>query len=377
MILCKLFFIFCLFNLSLFYLPANGAELTEMHTSVRALGMGNAYSAVVSDADALFYNPAALSKISGYNFRFLDLQIGLNGLEAYDNAIKASEAEGIEGFNELYGTKIWGGLGAKSAIFVPNFALALYDSGLVSAELNDPAYPSLTTDFINDYGIAIGLSFGMGELWSMGFVAKRITRTGQSIPIEPGILIDGGGDLASEFENTGIGYGLDFGTQITLPAPVKPTFTFVWKNVGHTSFQATGVHSAPPKMRDEMLLGFAADIDLFFATLTPSIDYKHITQYDEPIGKKLHLGAELSLPLVRVRGGFHQGYYTLGLGIDFWLIRFDIASYGVEKGIYPGQDEDRRFAAQLTIELGFDPMSFNFLGQGSGGGTRGRLKQRR
>jgi hypothetical protein len=66
------------------------------------------------------------------------------------------------------------------------------------------------------------------------------------------------------------------------------------------------------------------------------------------------------------------------------LLKLDLATYGVEMGEYPGQLEDRRYALQLTLELGLD-MGLGFLGSsgsgaggGRGGGGGGRnLKQRR
>jgi hypothetical protein len=86
------------------------------------------------------------------------------------------------------------------------------------------------------------------------------------------------------------------------------------------------------------------------------------------------MGLEIGLPLIDIRGGFNQGYYTMGATIDLWLLRFDLAYYGVELGEYPGQDEDRRIEAQLIIDIGFDP-SLNFLDFNKS--KKKKLKQRR
>jgi hypothetical protein len=65
-----------------------------------------------------------------------------------------------------------------------------------------------------------------------------------------------------------------------------------------------------------------------------------------------------------------------------WLIHVDAATYGVELGAYPGQQEDRRYMANFSFQLGFDPGRLGF-GKGSGTGADGenvprpRLKQRR
>jgi hypothetical protein len=62
--------------------------------------------------------------------------------------------------------------------------------------------------------------------------------------------------------------------------------------------------------------------------------------------------------------------------MDMGLLKFDLATYGVELGEYPGQKEDRRWLFEMTMELGFDP-NFNLLGSGSGGSGSRRLKRRR
>jgi hypothetical protein len=120
------------------------------------------------------------------------------------------------------------------------------------------------------------------------------------------------------------------------------------------------------------------ELDLPLLTITPSLDYRFADRTDMQIGEKLHLGLELDLPLIDIRAGLHQGYWTAGVGLGFGILSFDLASYGVEMGEYPGQREDRRYVAQMTFEIGFDPGFLGFGNSGSGqSGERRRLKQRR
>ena len=79
------------------------------------------------------------------------------------------------------------------------------------------------------------------------------------------------------------------------------------------------------------------------------------------LGKKVNMGVEFSWPLIDVRAGFHQGYYTLGTSFDLWVMRIDAATYGVELGEFPGQLEDRRYMVQVTFEFGIDPGNFSFF----------------
>lgn len=211
--------------------------------------------------------------------------------------------------------------------------------------------------------------------WTIGIVGKRISRIGAAFPIGVSTLaLLSSESLQNELNNRGTGYGLDFGTSLVFPAPVKPTVSFVWKNMGYTSFTQDFGANAPPMIKDEMSLGFSLMVDGPGIDIRPSADFKYLNRLDEQLGKKLHLGIEFDLPLVSVRAGLNQGYYTLGLGVDMAMVRVDAATYGVELGEYPGQHEDRRYLVQATMELGFDPKfgSMNSVGSAAKRGLKPR-----
>lgn len=355
---------------------SQGAELFETNQSVRALGMGNAYTTVVDDKDSLFYNPAGLSKIEGINWTFIGIRAGANGIEAAQDANEArDETKLFDVIRRYYGKNLWAGLGAKAALTLPGFAFAAYDSAEISAYLSNPAFPSLNLRVLNDYGFATGIGFSLLPGVDVGFVANRITRFGSAFPIGVSTLGSlSNEELRNQISNQGTGYSGSFGVNFTLPTPVKPTFSFVWKNIGQTTFTKDSGQRAPPVLLDEMVAGFGVLIDLPGIDIRPSLDVKHINKWDEQAGKKIHFGTEISLPFIDLRGGIHQGYYTAGVGVDLEFLRVDAATYGVELGEYPGQLEDRRYVVEATLELGFNP-SFSFL-KGSGGSRKG-LKRRR
>ena len=123
-----------------------------------------------------------------------------------------------------------------------------------------------------------------------------------------------------------------------------------------------------------MTLGLAASIEVPGITITPALDYRYINDSSIVLAKKLSFGLEMELPLISVRGGFHQGYYTMGAGLDLGFFRLEAATYGEELGVYAGQQEDRRYLIEFAMELGMD-MNFSFLTDGAEG--KRRLKQRR
>lgn len=361
----------------------SAAELSESWVSVRALGMGNAYSAVVDDGDSLFYNPAGLAKASGFSWTVFDIHAGINGPETITNLQKIvnSTSENMsENLESLYGKPIWLHAAGKSAMTFGSFGAAYYTSNNAGIFLTNPANPTMNLNYFSDMGITLGVGFDLvPKIIHFGLGARRVTRTGTTLPIGPSVLAELDVDsLTAELRRKGVGYGFDVGTIITIPGPVSPSLSFVYKNIGSIQFSHDEGAGAPPPIAGEMVIGGSLLIDTPIISIRPAFDYKHAGNSSEQLGKKLHVGLEIDLPLIDLRAGFHQGYYTAGVGLGLGILSFDVATYGVELGEYPGQHEDRRYMAQVTFELGFDPGKFGFGGSGSGkSGERRRLKQRR
>lgn len=369
---------------------AMGNELFEINSSVRALGMGNAYLGVADNADALFYNPAGLARVSGFNWTIADMKIGVNGTEVLQT-VKDIQGSGTfeDTVRAMYGDHVWVGGGGKSAFTMPYFGAAIYDHLDASVDVNNPVYPNLDISVVNDYGYAIGGAVPVLPTVHLGTVIKYIKRTGSRVPF--GATYIGSLDpdtIQSEVEREGVGYSMDLGMNVAIPGPVAPVLSFVWKDVGMTTFKpGQATLSAPPRQLDEMSIGAAVKIDAEIASITPAFDFKYLNRADVQLGKKLHFGVEIGLPVLDIRAGFSEGYYSLGAGVNLGIIRVDAATYGVELGEYPGQREDRRYIVQFTLELGFDPSLGIFGGSRSSGGKSGsgsssggggpRLKRRR
>lgn len=356
---------------------AHSRELYNRHTSVRAMGMGGAFIPLARGTDSLFFNPAGLAKTQEITLTALKFRAGLNGMEAFETAQDFNGDDYADTLRGFYGDKIWVGGGASTGISTPNFAAAVYDSFNVSADLSNPALPSFQVDFVNDMGIATGFGLDVAPGFSIGIVGKRINRIGSSaeIPVSSLASLESD-DLERELDNRGLGYSLDFGAMMTFPTPVKPTFTFVMRDIGNTSFSLdTGIKN-PPTDKSEMIGALSFEIDVPGITISPVLEFRHIgSDEDIHIGKKIHMGVELDLPGMDLRAGLHQGYYTAGIGLNLGIIMLDFATYGVELGEYPGQHEDRRYMFEMTVDFGFDPGKGIFLGLNKE--NRKRLKQRR
>lgn len=366
---------------------SSARELIEPWVSVRALGMGNAYTAVVDDSDSLFYNPAALCKVSGLDWTIVDPRVGGNGLQAVEVATELADSSDLaSSINSLYGKSLWLGGGAKTAVAIPCFGATAFVNSETSLLLSNPAFPEMSVSSVFDYGIGVGAAAPLiPGIWSIGVNLRRVNRTGTQTPISAGTLADLNTDqILNRLRNRGNGYGMDLGMIATLPLPVRPTFALTWRNVGYTTFTFEEGEAAPPAQPPELTVGGSLSLDLPLISITPAIDLRYLDRTDIALGKKIHMGAEIDLPILAVRAGLYQGYYTAGASFSLGLLQFEAATYGVELGEYPGQLEDRRYVLQMTIGLGFDGFSGKTWGRSeaeiarsSGSRARRKLKQRR
>ncbi|RME14990.1 MAG: hypothetical protein D6797_07625 [Bdellovibrio sp.] len=349
-------------------------ELFEINTTVRALGMGNAYTAVVNDGHSLFYNPAGINRAQGYYWTILDLQVGAGNISAYNTLANIQDPNQFSStLQQMYGENIWVGGGLRTLFSMPYFALTYYDNFDASMTVDNPVSPELILNVINDLGIGVAFGVPLSKSLHVGGTLKRIDRKGIRQPIKSDELANlDPTTITSKYDQKGVGYAADVGVNYLAPGPFHPVVSFVYKNIGNTRFLAPEGGIAPPGDDQEMIVGLASSFYTSGIRITPAIDFKHLLNYSEQIGKKINMGVEFSFPMIDIRGGFHQGYYTYGFSVDLGLFRVEAASYGVELGEYPGQKEDRRYVIQFVMELGLGSDSPLF-----GGGKGGKKGSRR
>lgn len=358
------------------------AYLPTGWTSARALGMGNAQTAIVRDGDAIFYNPAGLARVSGIHWTLLDPRASINNPQNLELAtdMKFDDVEAT--LNKLYGKRVWAGVGGgKSAIWLPYFGVAAYQNSEVGIFTGARPNPRLELDTYFDYGGAVGFAADIvPSIFSIGATVRYINRTGAKQNVGPATLANlSSDDLRGQLERRGTGYAADFGALLRIPGPISPSVSFVYRDAGVTTFSHEEGVGAPASVPSEMIIGAGMIMDLPLVTITPAIDFRYVNWIGVHTGLNINAGVEVELPLLSLRGGVSQGYYTAGAGVDIGFLRADVATWAVELGAYPGQHPDRRYMGQVTIELGFDAPSLFSTGKGRAAGDSSRrgLKRRR
>lgn len=338
--------------------------------------MGNAYIGVVNDIDAMFYNPASLAKVHGIQLDFLSVGGAGKNLTDYKTItdLTKSGTDLSTAIPPLYGKNYYYGGQARTGIALPMFGLIAYDAVNASLAVHNPPYTQVDVNVTNDYAYALGFGVPVGPFLQIGAEGRYIKRTGTDYTYSGGTLSSLNTDqIKSDAFAWGIGYQFDLGANVVVPTPgFNFDFSLVWQSVGRTTFKQASTNHIP-SIPPNLIAGVAGELNLPFLSVRPAIDMRYINDDSIQLFRKFNFGIEIGLPLIDIRGGFSEGYYTYGAGASFGPVRVDAASYAVELGDYPGQKEDRRYMAQFTVELdvgwfGVDNASSSSANSGARGG---------
>lgn len=351
-------------------------ELFELGRTIRSLGMGGMYIPIVTGTDAVFYNPAALGRNNGLNVQLLNLEAGVNGQEALDLINAGSAITSPTSYNQFFGKKIWFEAEGRAGISLPHFGLGFLSETHISLELHNPGFPQFQTYFLNDNVLALGGALTIGPNAYLGMTLKRVQRWGgETIDLGLTTIANANtlSNIGDSFQNKGTGYGVDLALMKEFDGPFNPNLAVVWQDVGVTSFVKTSGAAAPPSINQNVSFGAGGGVDLPGLDWTFGLEARHLLEPEVQLGKKIHFGTEISLPIIDLRAGLGQGYMSYGLGANFLIFRLDAASYTEEMGVYPGQTGQNRILVGLSIDLSFDA-NFHFV---DNNGKKRKLKQRR
>lgn len=345
-------------------------EYPRVMSSVRAMGMGNAFFGVSDDKYAAFYNPAGLGMSkSSWSVDIVPLQMGVN-----DNLFNNSQSIAnlfLRGgnFDQQAITNILNGMlgqynnvtpinffpaftmkKGRSAFSVGIFANAsakilTYNRVLPEAALKVQGDAGVTVTyahtFLKDESLHFGVSL-MG-LYRMGYEGSYVATDFASINFnnELNKLINsqGWGILAS----VGLMYEMPW-----LRKELNPRVGISFNDFGYTNFA-----SSLDKITPTLNLSLAISPKWEFISSNIVLDLNDILVMngsDKDFGKRVNFGVEVGFwNRLFIRGGVHQGYLTAGAGVDLWALRFNYAYYTEEMGAYAGQFKDTRHAIEVVI----------------------------
>lgn len=368
--MAELMRIFSAVLMTLAFMPLGTSAQASMNRSLlrspEALAMGGAYTAIVDDIDAPFYNPAGVAAIDHLSVHLVSIAPTVSDwvVSGWSTLSDLSSPSGAD-INRLMGQNIYVQTTATAAVLAPGFALVgLYDvQGALYAK--NQALPKIEYGYQTTSGVQAAFAFAVtdgrrhgrgkrnGEYlneWRFGIGGKFLSRTGGYRLLSAAQL------FAIDSTNTsdliggqGVGYGLDLGVQRV--QRVNPNLTLHWGAAFLNAGDVTFGNGATP-LKGDLTSGVAVTLQQGIAGITFAYDIAQLNR-DDDFSKKQNFGARLRLPLLDIYGGFHQGFLTYGAAFDFWITRIAATVYQEELGAYQKQNPESRMTLRADFKMEF------------------------
>ena len=339
-----------------------GAGRGVSYNTMRNRAMGGVGIISAKGATAFIINPALLNR-GRVSVSPISLQFFLNNSFFDLGEFISDNADSLGNIGELSSATLdtiyqdlnkidnrWMKLGipVSAAITVRNIGIAAYGDLDMELKIDKGIYePRLFArgklDRVVTLGFGKGIDFVMPGLQA-GAAVKFITRQ-EAKELKLGFSDIGGGDdaatdLLDSLSSAKTGFGIDIGGLYSLNDKIELGIVFA------------------------DIIGSIGDDDDVSPNLKVGASYKLLNRVSAEINfidllntdgtnffKRVHIGGEVDLPLLKLRGGFFQGYPSFGVGINLLIIQADFAVWTEEIGPVPGLDGETFYGAQ--INLGF------------------------
>ena len=408
-------FFFCLLLGIFFSQYLYGEEIPETFTGVRPLGMGNAFTAIANDQNAIWTNPAGISRVrkarSRHTFNLVNFPSGIAGgndggkkfiLGSLGSAGGAGGLESIlNGLNPDKEESIWVRAAASASAFfdAPRgspWAFAAFSNvkTTITPDLDsgggDADEKIVVVDSVTDIGgvVTIGWTNKTNRL-NFALQIRPTMRFGYFDKINAETLVKKFEKTIKSDANNGMGIGVDFGLMWTFADYWFPTLGFVVKNIPTgckeeylnpheevrqtvcgTKYSGTVNNPESPSLLDptDFRLGLSMtprlsnkialrfDLDLHHLYLTPDDKTFYGLSGIEPIrqshaGLELFFGNPLLINPLSFRLGFNQGFITFGGTFRVSIFAIEAAVYGQDLSASSKQKQDTRYIANITTEF--------------------------
>ena len=358
--------------------------------SARVQAMGGTHVALADDISTLMSNPAGFrsagpqfsvtevtTNLTGPVFSIADLVLKLIGGASPLTLLTDPVTQSL--FTSLYAQALLNG--PLSFGYVGNgLGFGFFNaSGVTFA--TQGTVPTLTAGvhedllFVGGYTFRIALPQAMQSTLDLGASVKAFARGGldfsESILDIFSLLSSGDfSTLLNKPFNLDVGFGMDAGVlyswnrMISFGIVGRDLYAPVVRNT-YTSFTAFGSGSSPALSYGTAPIELSAGILLspnlgpvedYISDLKIAIDYADILDFlthpETSTNPVLHVGLGLEarvLEILSIRGGFDQGYFSAGIGLNLTAFKLGLAMYGSELSSEPGL----RPAYNLLVSIDF------------------------
>ncbi|MCX6374645.1 MAG: hypothetical protein NTU88_01150, partial [Armatimonadetes bacterium] len=193
----------------------------ELGVGPRAIGMGGAFTAIADDANATYWNPAGLAKITRFTFQPPNVQASIETQLDWRDVVKnppTGDADRIELLNSMGNSISTINFSANTAIAAPRFAVFLQPQVEAKLDAKGVTLDPISGDPVSGTATVSGIGYV-----TAGVSAARAMKDGSFIGVTvksvmaKGISEDYVVNALGEFESTGktepedSGLGVDVG----------------------------------------------------------------------------------------------------------------------------------------------------------------------
>jgi|GEM_PF-1165205 len=332
----------------------------DSYRDSRMLGRGNAGIADVTGGIAAFYNPAGLAASKNVSFVPVDLTLGFNK-NIYDSL---SEISSLTSGNETLSQKFSPFLGKPLAlqggyfphVAIPGGMVGFFDYMDVNIEYRDPVYPRLDLGARNDWGLIAGGAANVTPFLQVGASLRYFHRKSLNEQLDMASVFNLTGAYLQEIMRRGEGWGLNVGARMKHMLDGDKMWIsagLVVEDLGYTKLKNADRSPLPYRQAQKVNAGLGLGINTPTGPAKVLFDIKELNRPDVSMTKRIFTGVEVPIPGFIFRGGFFQGYWTLGLTTSLIpALDLDLTTYGEELGSAAGLKEARYW--MLGLRMGLD-----------------------
>jgi len=339
------------------------AEPAFIRESIRARGMGNAFTAAANDEMLLFYNPAALRSVY-YNMYEV---VGFNTTTNENTINLGKSSSGFSTIGSLAGKKIYNeaNLGLLSHVN-SRFGWSFFSNGLVDIQVRNPIIPYLETKAYVQTGLAGGMAWSFLDFQlDLGLGVKLVQRSGIDTKLhifDEGIIEFTENQKTTKLEKkfaSKAAYAPDAGVIYHFDSyhNMEPKVAFSLQNIGGLDFKEAG------KVPMTMNIGVSTESEFNGFDMILAADYRDLADSQGMISKgnimterNIKIGVEFGWQklfnghhLISIRAGRNGPYNSGGWSLNLFGFKIDFAKYSEEIGGYAGELEDKRTSFQVSL----------------------------
>ena len=261
------------------------AEPAFIRESIRARGMGNAFTAAANDEMLLFYNPAALRSVYYNMYEVVGFNITTN-----ENTINLGKSSsGFSTIGSLAGKKIYNevNLGLLSHVN-SRFGWSFFSNGLVDFQVRNPIIPYLETKAYLQNGLAGGMAWSFLDFQlDLGLGVKLVQRSGIDTKLH--IFDEGIIEFTEDQKTTKLqkkfvskaAFAPDAGLIYHFDSyhNMEPKVAFSLQNIGGLDFEGAG------KVPMTMNIGVSTESEFNGIDMILAADYRDLADSQEMISK--------------------------------------------------------------------------------------------